>query len=83
MASAVDKMKPLVDMYKCFQMAQDPMAMLSNMAMNNTDLGKVYSMIQGANGNPQEAFMAKARSMGMTDKQIEDGLLQMRQKLGL
>ena len=80
---AANKLKPLTDMYKLFQTAQDPMSMLKDVAVNSTEFGDILQMTQAANGDPKQAFYARAKSMGLTDQQINDGLSSMESALGI
>ena len=80
---AAEKMQPMVSMYKLFNAAQDPMAMLQQAAGNNEAFSTILQQTQIANGNPEQAFYAQAHQQGLTDEQINTGLAQLEQILGV
>ena len=80
---AAEKMKPMVTMYKMFQASQNPMGMLQEVANSNDNFKAILNQTQSANGNPQQAFYAQARQNGLSDEQIESGLVQLEQILGI
>ena len=78
---ATEKMMPMVSMYKLLSTSQNPMEMLQKAAENNDNFKTVLQQMKSYS-NPQQAFYEQARSSGLTDEQIENGLAQIEQLLG-
>ena len=70
-------------MYKMFQASQNPIGMLQQAAEKNEIFQTVLQQTNNANGNPEQAFYNQARANGLTDEQINSGLAQMEQLLGI
>lgn len=73
----------MVDMYKIFQSSKNPMDTLREAAGNSTEFNTILQMTQAANGDPKQAFYAKAKGMGLTDEEINDGLFALESNLGI
>ena len=70
-------------MYKLFEASNDPIGTLRQMATNSTEFGDILQMTQAANGDPKQAFYARAKSMGLTDQQINEGFSTLENALGI
>lgn len=73
----------MADMYKIFESSGNPMQVLKEAAGSNADLNAILQMTQAANGDPKQAFYVKAKGMGLTDEQINDGLSFLESNLGV
>ena len=80
---AVNNLKPLADMYRIFEASNDPMGTLKQAALSNTQFGDILQMTQAANGDPKQALYAKAKSMNLSDAEINDGFSKMESLLGI
>ena len=57
--------------------------MLQQAAQENEIFKTVLQQTNDASGNPEQAFYNQARLNGLTDEQINTGLAQMEQLLGI
>ena len=52
---------PLAGVFNVLKSADNPLAMLQNMALNNPEMRNVMDIIQQNGGNAQQAFYAEAQ----------------------
>ena len=79
---AAEKMKPLVDMYKMFNTSSNPLQLLQNAAVNNTQFKEIFNQVNSY-GDPHRAFLEEAKRRGLSDQDISNGLSQMESLLGV
>ena len=80
---AAEKMKPMVSMYKLFCASQNPMGMLQQAANTDDTFKTILQQTNNAGGSPEQAFYAQAKQNGLSDEQINSGLAQLEQILGM
>lgn len=79
---ATTQMQDLAAMYKIYQTSANPMAMLSQAAMNDPRFAKISEQLTSQNQNGREAFYKAAKEQGMSDEQIQQFLNNLKMMLG-
>jgi hypothetical protein len=62
---AMPAQNPLAGIFSLLKNANNPMAMLQNMAMTDPRIQEAIQVIQQNGGNPQQAFYAEAQRLGI------------------
>ena len=68
------QIKPIKDMMRMVQTANNPMAMMQALADKNPQIKQTMNMIQQAGGNPRDAFYALAKEKGVNPDDILNAL---------
>ena len=73
-AKSSPMMGQIKQMINAIRMAQNPTAMMKQMAMNNPQLKQVMDVVNQYGGDPQKAFYDLAKQKGIDPQEIIDML---------
>lgn len=80
---AAEKMKPVIEMYKAFNSSANPVQLLQTAAVNNEQFREIAQQVNNFNGDPHTAFLEEAKRRGLSDEEIQNGITQMENLLGI
>lgn len=81
--SVIAQIKPMADTYKMLSTSVSPGEALEKIALDNYGVRQAMDQARAMNNNPKSAFYAEARRRGLSDIEIENGLKNLSQTLGI
>ena len=70
LSGLASNLAPIKNMFSSVKAAQDPYAMLQQMAANNPQMQQAIDLIQQSGGDPQRAFYSLADKLGVDPQEV-------------